>query len=150
MWSSKNISHIEVYFFKLSNPTRKTKTGTANWWETTNSKSPAAIILVHQSETGSNSPILFITLFIANHIFKVVLCLLPSSAFCEEMLGHNHIAQPKQHVLTFLHPISFSWAICWALLELILEHLQLCSVCDPAKLFLTPKVLVICFVQPHT
>ncbi len=37
-------------YFHFSNPTHKTKTGTANRWETANSKSPGAIIMISQWE----------------------------------------------------------------------------------------------------
>jgi hypothetical protein len=58
----KYFSHPSfTYLLKFSNPTQKTKTGTAkvaNRWETTNS------IHLHQSsETGSTSHIIFITLY---------------------------------------------------------------------------------------
>ncbi len=63
MWPCKKyFTHVSVviYFFANLNP----KTGTANRWETTNSKSPRPIIMIGQSETeSSNSHIIFITLF---------------------------------------------------------------------------------------
>jgi hypothetical protein len=37
--------------------------GLQNKWETTNSKPPGPIIMIGQSETGSNHHIKFITLF---------------------------------------------------------------------------------------
>ncbi len=48
------------YFF--ATPPIKQKTGTANRWETTNSKPHGPIIMVGQSKTGSSSQIIFITL----------------------------------------------------------------------------------------
>jgi hypothetical protein len=52
------------YFF-FAPPTHKTETETANRWETTNSQPLAPLIMIGQSETRSNSQILFITLFSA-------------------------------------------------------------------------------------
>jgi hypothetical protein len=45
------------------NPTDETETGTANRWGTTNSKPPGPMSMMGQSETLSNSQIIFITLF---------------------------------------------------------------------------------------
>jgi len=62
---------VKIYFTsKLSyvlfcNPTHKTKTRTSNRWGTTNSKPPAPIIMMGQSETLSSSQIVFITLVFA-------------------------------------------------------------------------------------
>jgi hypothetical protein len=60
----KHFSHpsfVKYFFFQ---PTHKTKTVTANRWETTNSKAIGRIIImIGQSETWSSSPITFITLF---------------------------------------------------------------------------------------
>jgi hypothetical protein len=42
-------------YLLFSNPTHKTKTGTAKGWETTNSNLPRPIIMIGQLETGSNS-----------------------------------------------------------------------------------------------
>jgi hypothetical protein len=56
----KYFSHPSLVFCK---PIYKTKTETANRWETTNSKPPGPIIMIGQSETGSSSQIIFITLF---------------------------------------------------------------------------------------
>jgi hypothetical protein len=50
-------------YLLFSTPTHKTKTGTANRWETTNSKALGPIIMIGQSETGSISQIIFITHF---------------------------------------------------------------------------------------
>jgi hypothetical protein len=50
-------------YLLFSNPTHKTKSGTANRWETTNSNPPGLIIMIGKSETRSNSQIIFITLF---------------------------------------------------------------------------------------
>jgi len=47
------------------NPTHKTETGTANMWETTNSKPPGPIIMMGKSKTLSSSLDVFITLFFA-------------------------------------------------------------------------------------
>jgi len=85
-------------YLLFSNPTHKTKSGTANRRETTNSKSPRPIIMFGLSETESNSQILSI-------MCQALLCLLPHSANYAKMLGQNHFAEPNWHVLTFLHPI---------------------------------------------
>ncbi len=56
MWTCKNISHIQVYLL-FSNPTHKTKAGTANRWESTNQSPPRSIKLSSQSETGISQEI---------------------------------------------------------------------------------------------
>jgi hypothetical protein len=58
----KYFSHPSLVIHLFFNLTHKTKTGTANRWETTNSKPLGPIIMIGQSETGSSSQILFITL----------------------------------------------------------------------------------------
>ncbi len=71
--SISSSAHAKIFLtFKFnyvlfSNPSHKTKTGTANWWETTNSKPPGLIIMIGQSGTGSCSQITFITLFSGRH-----------------------------------------------------------------------------------
>jgi len=80
----------------FSNPTHKTKTGTANNRETTNSTPPGAMKLSSKS-TG------------------VKLCY----AFCGKILGQNHFDEPNLHVLTSLHPIFSCWATYWAQVELL-------------------------------
>jgi hypothetical protein len=55
------MSHIQVYFFPT--PPIKLKVGLQTKWETTNSKPPGPIIMIGQSETGSNRHIKFIPLF---------------------------------------------------------------------------------------
>jgi hypothetical protein len=50
-------------YLPFFNPTHQNKTGTANRWETTNSKPPGPITMIGQSQTGSGSQIIFITLF---------------------------------------------------------------------------------------
>jgi hypothetical protein len=52
-------------FVLFCNHTCKTETGTANRWETTNSKPLGPIIMTGRSETPSSSQIIFITLFFA-------------------------------------------------------------------------------------
>jgi hypothetical protein len=52
--------HHSLLLFKGKSPI-KTKTGTANRWETTNSKALGQIVMIGQSETGSNSQ---------NHIYQ--------------------------------------------------------------------------------
>jgi len=61
----KDFSHpsLVIYLFFPQHPSIKTKTGTANRWEITNSKPPEPIIMISQSETGSSSEIIFVALF---------------------------------------------------------------------------------------
>jgi hypothetical protein len=84
----KYISHPSIVI-SFSKPTNKTKTGTANSWETTNSKPLGPNIMIGQSEIVSGNHIIFITLFSGRL----------------KMLGQDHFAKPNQHVMTFLHPI---------------------------------------------
>ncbi len=54
MWTlHKYLLHpsLVIYLF-FSNPTHKTRTATASWWETTNSNSPGPIKLSTQSAVG--------------------------------------------------------------------------------------------------
>ncbi len=63
MTLQKCFSHPSLVIHLFFNLTHKTKTGTANRWETTNNSKPLEpIIIIGQSERGSNSQILFITL----------------------------------------------------------------------------------------
>jgi hypothetical protein len=57
--------------------------------------------MIGQSEPGSSSQIIFITLLLQVHSFAV--CLLPASANCAKLMGQNNFAEPKWHDLTFLH-----------------------------------------------
>ncbi len=52
-WKKKFTSKFSYLF--ISKLTHKTKTGTANRWETANSKPPRPIIMIGQSKTGSTS-----------------------------------------------------------------------------------------------
>ncbi len=62
----KYISHPGlVMYSSFATPPMKTKTGTANRWQTTDSKPPGPGIMMGQSETLSSSHIIFITLFSA-------------------------------------------------------------------------------------
>jgi hypothetical protein len=54
MWPRKNISHIKFSFFFLATLTHKTKPGTANWWETTNSQ--PSLWLVNQKPGAGVRP----------------------------------------------------------------------------------------------
>ncbi len=62
MTLQKCFSHPSLVIHFFFNLTHKSKTGTANRWETTNSKPLEPIIMIGQSERGSTSQILFITL----------------------------------------------------------------------------------------
>jgi hypothetical protein len=41
-------------------------------------------------------------IFVRSYLLSL-LCLLP----CEKMVGKNHFAEPKQHVLIFIFPLLF-------------------------------------------
>ncbi len=59
--SVKYFLHPCLVIYLFQTPPIK-QNSTANRWETTNSKSPAPTIIIGQSETGSSSQIIFITL----------------------------------------------------------------------------------------
>jgi hypothetical protein len=61
----KYFSHPSLVIYFLSNLAPKIQIGTANRWETTDSKLHWPIIVIGRSKTGSNSQIIFITLFSA-------------------------------------------------------------------------------------
>ncbi len=65
----KYSSHSSLIMYFFPTPFHKTKTGSANWWETSNSKPPGLIIMIGQSGTGSCSQITFITLFSSRHCY---------------------------------------------------------------------------------
>jgi hypothetical protein len=88
-----------------SNLKCKTKTGTANRWEITNSNPLASTIMIGESGTRSNRQIIFITLFFSLAGARLLLCLIPSWVNCKKMAGQKHFAESKGHVWTFLHPI---------------------------------------------
>lgn len=95
MWPCKNTSHIQDELFTfLPTPHIKLKTRTTNR-ETTNSNPSGPIKLSSQSMAS----------------VRALLRLLPAaSASCGKMLRQNYFAEPNEHVLAFLHPISFCWA----------------------------------------
>jgi hypothetical protein len=84
-------------YFHFSNPTHKTKTGIASRWETANSKSPGAIIMISQwgEKKRTSSQITFIILFSGK--CKALLCLSPVSANCAKAVGQNHFGKPNSH-----------------------------------------------------
>jgi hypothetical protein len=88
---AKNISHPSLVIYFFANPLKKTKSRTANWWESTDSKPP---------ERGSSSQIIFVTLFFGR--CKALLCLLPASANNEKNAG------PKTFCLAELACFDFS------------------------------------------
>jgi hypothetical protein len=53
--SAKTFLTSKFSYLLFSNPTHKTKTGTATRSETTNGKLPGPIIMIDQSKTGSSS-----------------------------------------------------------------------------------------------
>jgi hypothetical protein len=75
----KNISHLSLVIYFSATPFKKTKSGTANWWESTDSK---------PSERESSSQIIFVTLFSGR--CKALLCPLLASANNEKMQGQKH------------------------------------------------------------
>jgi hypothetical protein len=76
---------LVIYFF-FGNPTNKIETGTANRWETTNSKSPGP----------STSQIQFITLF-SLQVHKVCCAFSPATtANCTIMVSQNHFPEPNR------------------------------------------------------
>jgi hypothetical protein len=81
MLPCKNISHPSSVIYFFATPFLKTKSGTANWWESTDNKPP---------ERGSSSQIIFVTLFSGR--CKALLCLLLASAKNEKMQGQKHFA----------------------------------------------------------
>jgi len=85
-----NISHPQVFFSPATPPIKpKLELQRGRTQETTNSSPPRPIKLSSQS-TG----------------VKLCCACLPASASCATtMQGQNHFAEPKWHVLTFLHPI---------------------------------------------
>jgi hypothetical protein len=73
-------------YLLFSNPAHKTKTGTANRWETTNSNPPReSNYLANQQEVFG--------FFCAFHQ--------PPQINFAKMLGQNHFAEPNWNVLTF-------------------------------------------------
>jgi hypothetical protein len=73
---------LVIYFF--CNPAHE-EAETANRWETTISKPHGPIVTIGQSEVGISSHIIFITLFSCR--CKALLCLLPASTNCANILG---------------------------------------------------------------
>lgn len=104
-----------IYFFR--NLTHKTKTGTANRWETTKSKPPGLIIMIGQSEIGSTGQTLICRC-------AGLLWHLPSSAKLDaKVLGQNHWAKPAHFdILTFLHPILTIRSTYWASLGMLVRR----------------------------
>ncbi len=66
-------SHFSYLLF--SNPTHKTKIGTANMWEITSCKTPGAVIMIGQSETGRSTQLILILLFSIR--CEALLCCVP-------------------------------------------------------------------------
>ncbi len=121
--AAKKILTSKLSYLVFSHPTHITQTGTANRWETTNSKPPGPITMIDRSKTGSSSQIIFTTLFSGR--CSTLPCLLQASANCANMLGQNHFAELNQHVLTFLHLIFFCSATYWAPVELLLVQCRI-------------------------
>ncbi len=131
MWPSKNISHnprksishnpSSLVFFPISSPI-KLKLGLqiggrlliANhldqslWLTSHNTKRDRLSNPVYYTLRGSQ--IIFITLYYA--FYQALAC-------SEKMPGQDHFAEPKWHVLTFLHPFLFCWVTYWTPLKLL-------------------------------
>jgi hypothetical protein len=93
---------LVIYFLFFPNPTHKT--GTANRWETTNSKTPGPIIMMARPETGSSSQVKSYLLHFSS-LGGVRLCFAFLRVHKAKMLSQNHFGYPSQHLLTFLHSI---------------------------------------------
>ncbi len=78
-------SHSSFSYLPFSNPTHKTKTGTANRWESTNTKPPEPIIIIGQSKTGSSSQIIFICTLLSRS--QALQCLSLASAQSSKYAG---------------------------------------------------------------
>jgi hypothetical protein len=111
-----DIFHIQVFLFIFCNSSHDTETGTADMWETTNSKPLGPIIMIDQWETLRSSQIIFIALFFGGLYSTLLLQLLAGTANCAIMLSQNHFPEPNWRVLTFLHPIllcMITYEHCW-------------------------------------
>jgi hypothetical protein len=64
------------------------------------------------------------------------------------MLGKTILLSQTPDVFTFLHPILVCRITQWALLELLIPHLQWSSVCGPAKIFSTSNLVFFFFCNP--
>jgi hypothetical protein len=91
-------------YLTFCNPAHGTETETANRWETTNSKPLGLIIMNGQSQTGTNSQIIFIALFSLTGCTALLYFLLALAKNYQSIMGQNNIAQPNWDVFgTFLH-----------------------------------------------
>jgi len=78
--------HLSLVIYIFCNPTQKTKIGTANRWETSNSNPLRPIISIVDWKIGNSSQIIFITLF-----SSLASTLVPDSAnSTAKILGQNH------------------------------------------------------------
>ncbi len=112
-WPSKIFLKSKFSCLLIFNPTHKTETGTANTWGTTNSKPPALISMIGQSEKLNSSQIIFITLCLQVHS---VAAPITSPSNCPMMLSQNYSPEPNRQMLTFL-PLVYcaGWCTehCW-------------------------------------
>jgi hypothetical protein len=106
------------------------ETGTANSWETTNSKPPGPVIMIDQLERGSTNQIIFIyTVFCRR---KALLRLLLASPTCVHYARPKLFSWAKLVNWTFLHPMLLCWITYSAPLGILVEHFHLRPVCGPA------------------
>jgi hypothetical protein len=92
----KHFSHPSLVFFVFLNPTHKTKTGTENEWETTDSNPLGAIKLSSQSTVG----------------VRLCCMLFTTSANCAKNAGPKPFTEPNWHVLPLFHPILICRVTC--------------------------------------
>jgi len=82
------------------NPTNKTETGTANRWETTNSKPHGPIIYDGPiRNTQQQLDHIYYNLFCT-----ALLCLDPPTITCAIMMRQNHFPESNRYKSDFLHP----------------------------------------------
>jgi len=118
-WPCKTISHILVSSILFHNPTHKTKTGTANRWETTNSKPLGP--MANQKQWA-----VIISYLSYSSLAGAQLCcaLYQPQQIMQKMRGQNHFPEPNQHILTLLHPLLMGHI--WALLGTLLDEQESC------------------------
>ncbi len=91
--------------FCSQQPPIKTKTETANRWETTNSKPPEPIIMIDQSEIGNSSEIIFVALFSKRLLGFAV----PFNSHSNKVWKKN--AGPK--LFCWAKPACFDFSFIW-------------------------------------
>jgi hypothetical protein len=111
MWpSKKNFLHPRLVISFFSNLTHKTKTGTANRWETTNNNPPGPTKLSSQSSVGVR---LCCAFYQPHHFSKV-----GPKPFCWAKLACFDFSSSNFHL--FGHILSTSWAALRALFWVVI------------------------------